>query len=132
MKCPSLVRYWFVSGFGDAKWPWCGSSSTSRTLAPEIVMLIAHIPADISDTSTMVPAPVRSRWNRAALMPPARAMPDWRSPKPGPAPVLDPVEAALAGERATRALRRAPAIDDPSVAPEHVVRLDAELGAGRR
>ena len=84
MKCPSFVRYWLVSGLGEAKWPWCGSSSTSRTLAPEIVMPIAHSPADISETSTMVPVPVRSRWNRAAPMPPASAIPDCRSPKPGP------------------------------------------------
>ena len=152
MKCPSFVRYWFVSGLGDWKWPWCGSSSASRTLAPEIVMPIAHIPADISDTSTMVPAPVRSRWNSAAPIPPASAMPDCRSPKPGPGhrrgevlpgrgdadggagapPVGDPVEAALPGERTAWALRRAAAVDDPRVAAEHVLRLDAELGPRRR
>ena len=47
-------------------------------------MPIAHIPADISETSTTTPSPVRSRLNSAALIPPAIAMPDCRSPKPGP------------------------------------------------
>ena len=84
MKWPSFVRYWLVSGFGEAKCPWYGSSSTSSTLVPDTVMPIAHSPTDINETSTTTPSPVRSRLNRAAPMPPAIAMPDCRSPNPGP------------------------------------------------
>ena len=47
-------------------------------------MPIAHRPTDINDTSTIVASPVRSRWNNAVPMPPASAIPDCRSPKPGP------------------------------------------------
>ena len=84
MKWPSFVRYVLASGLGEAKWPWCGSSSTSSRLAPDTVRPIAHRPVDISETSTTTPLPVRSRWNRAVPIPPAIAMPDCRSPKPGP------------------------------------------------
>ena len=115
-------------------------------------MPIAHIPADISETSTMVPTPVRSRWNSAAPIPPASAMPDCRSPKPGPGigegnscpggvtPIaaperpqyVIPSKPPLPGERTARALGRAAAVDDPRVAAQHVVGLDAQLGACRR
>ena len=84
MKWPSLVRYTLVSGLAPAKWPWWGRSSTSSTLVPDTVMPIAHSPADIRETSTITPLPVRSRLNRAAPIPPAIAIPDCRSPKPGP------------------------------------------------
>ena len=83
MKWPSFVRYWLVSGFGDAV-----------TLVGQVVDVEharardghAHRPQpgrhqrDVDDDAL----PVRSRWNRAAPMPPASAMPDCRSPKPGP------------------------------------------------
>ena len=84
MKPPSFVRYSLTSGLVESLWYWCGSVSASSTLVPEMVIPIAHRPIDIKDTSTTVPLPVFSRWYRAVPMPPARAIPDWRSPNPGP------------------------------------------------
>ena len=45
---------------------------------------MAHRPVPNSDTSTIVASPVRSRWNRAPMMPPAIVMAPIESPKPGP------------------------------------------------
>ena len=85
-------------------------------------------------------------------MPPAMATPDWRSPKPGPGmasgdsasggvtPIAAPdrpqyemaVEAAPLGRRTSGALGAAAGVDDPGVAAQDVLGLDAELAAGRR
>jgi hypothetical protein len=45
---------------------------------------IAHRPVPKSDTSTTVAWPVRSRWNRAPMIPPAMVMAPIESPNPGP------------------------------------------------
>ncbi len=45
---------------------------------------IDHIDIPRSDTSTTTASPVRSRCNSAPAIPPARAMPEVRSPYAGP------------------------------------------------
>ena len=45
---------------------------------------IAHMPVASSDTSTSGASPVRSRWKRAAEMPPAIVMAPIESPYAGP------------------------------------------------
>ena len=44
---------------------------------------MAHMPVAISDTSTTSASPVRSRWNRAAEIPPAMVMAPMVSPYAG-------------------------------------------------
>ena len=58
--------------------------SMSKRSATEIDGAIDHIAWASRDESTMLGSPVRSRWNSAAHTPPARVIPPWRSPKPGP------------------------------------------------
>ena len=44
---------------------------------------MAHIPVPSSETSTVVASPVRSRWNKAPMIPPAMVIAPMESPKPG-------------------------------------------------
>ncbi len=44
---------------------------------------MAHSPTPSNETSTMVASPVRSRWKRAPMIPPAMVMAPMESPKPG-------------------------------------------------
>jgi hypothetical protein len=55
----------------------CGSSGRGSTpIAPELISdCIAHQPTFSSDTSTSGATPVRSRWNNAIPIAPARSWP---------------------------------------------------------
>jgi hypothetical protein len=64
----------------------------------------------------MVATPVRSRWNSAPMIPPARATPE-----------RERVVRALVGVGPARALTRAPRVDDARVVRADVVDLDAQL-----
>ena len=71
-----LVVYVDVPGIALTK----RLGSLGISIATSIEQAVAHIPVESSDTSTSVASPVRSRWNRAAAIPPAMFMPPMVSP----------------------------------------------------
>ncbi len=80
---PSDVVYVRDSGFDPMASAGGGAQGRSSTSERARAWPMAHMPTPSNDTSTVVASPVRSRWNRAPMMPPAMVIAPMESPNPG-------------------------------------------------
>ena len=74
----------FTRGLGPAARSPRGSLEIPNSPAARMLAPVAHMAVLRRELSTTRASPVRSRWNRAAQIPPAIVMPPSRSPNAGP------------------------------------------------
>ena len=84
MNRSSFVLKLLTSGLGILRRSPLGIRVKPKRPAMRMVAPVAQVPWASNELSTISGSPVRSRWKRAAEMPPAMVRPPITSPKAGP------------------------------------------------